>query len=1069
MRLFAGAEERKTAFERNLLPDFAGWLVDEIEQRKPDVLIPAETKGARVLDAALSYAAREYGASPGVPVIYKSALDFIPSETLVSYKALSVEDAVHTGESLKRHREAIKGHRIGQISAVACMGWGRSLSHAEVDCFMRVDEELYNKFLWQLAELVTAPGLPPEVDHFLFELRFPTRFRRGWDLLREAIARYGELTVDGPSHKRDAFQTLTLHQPDLLSAAALDPLAGPNKIRFFPDPDGERVFVVPISFLSLEVGPELQGHTKLSKADATGILAQAGIERSEVGAQLVEASCQRDPQTVFRIAAAAREIEMVEGVQGILARFQPEATIEADREGFERLFGPTAGSRLCVTATRRIKEAGARETPQPNVPVPGAPPVYLDRTVADNTTALAEELKAFHEQVEDPSERCGWSMRTLAEKIGDAVGTMTSRCVDFGLANTTIVPFTAQISLANGALLVERHYRVSEHNRDAERPYLTLAKICLEKAEQALALICHRITTLCPGYEDGQVPVELLTQIVAILRPLVLEQHGLTLEARPAGAGLELIVLDSYEPVRLDGASSTYFKVVDSDDGPMVVVTKGFRDAYEAERLTLDLERITEPIEADVDELVYFINKCEQVERDVLFRGWAMSTDQRLGLTHVRVSLEDALHEARLPLALILRSEDHEPSSGVADRVGTHTGEAREKLELLRGGWSDPAYKRWDPKGGRREGRMRAALNALPPTDPASFYRVPATLIDSLDRVAGLIEVLDRASANRWAGGGEEEAREAAVFVARSAAAVERGLISLAEPDRVAPSVPGDSGKAIYQVAGQLDDLLERMAAFFGATAGTFCGEEGTRRPGRAVGGVRQATVLSLDVAGSTVHGEVREERAHNRWLREGLNVAAQWTRAFGGWELADRRGDELFVEYELDGDAAALAACALLVHAGALRSLGSNEVGWRFHNAIDSGNVEDAGGNNAMGSCLNLAAKLAKTGDAKEENEQVLVTTRAAGHAATELQGTAFATRGEERPIVFDDDSTPRVFETPWVLDADKAVETYCENLDGINENLAAEITALVAGAVEEAPPAAAEPGAEEPGAAAV
>jgi hypothetical protein len=1077
MRLFVGAEERKTAFERNLLPDFADWLVDEIEERQPDVLIPAETKGARVLDAALTYAG-ERGVTPGAPVIYKPALDFIPVETLKKYKALSVEDAVHTGESLKRHSDAIKGHQIGRVSAVACMGWGSSVPQADVDCFMRVDDELYNAFLWQLAELVTAPGLPPEVDHFLFELRFPNRFERGWESLREAIAPFGQLTIDGPSHKGAEFQTLTLHQPELLSAAASDALAGPNKIRFFPDPDGERVFVVPISFLSLEVGPELKEHTKLTKPHATGILARAGLADSEVAAQLVEASCQRDPQTVFRIAAAAREIEMVEGVAGILARFMPKSTIEPDLEGFERLFGPTAGGRLCATVIRRIEEAGARETPQSNVPEPVDPPAYLDRAVADKTKELAKELKEFHDQAEDPGERRGWSMRTLAQKIGDTGGTTISRCVDFGLANTTIVPFTAEIPLPNGARLIERHYRVSEHNRDAERPYLTLDKIRLEKAEQALALICHRITINCPAYADGQVPLGLLTQIVAILRPLVLKQHGLTLEARPTDAGLELIALDSYEPIRVKDITSAYFKVeFPADRPPLVTVSPTFHAEYDAERLLLDLERITEPIEADVDELVWFINELGETERDDLFDGWAMSTDQRLGLTHVRVSLEEAVREARLPLALILRGEDHESSSGMVEEVDTHTEEARAKLKLLRGDWDIPAYDRWKRKGSRREGRMRAALNALPPvdpgagptTDPASFYRVPATLIDSLDRVAGLIEVLDRASARRWAGGGDEEVREAAVFVARSAAAVECGLISLADPDDAPPSVPGDADKAIHQVAEQLDDLLERLAAFFGAAAGTFCGEDGIRRPGRVIGGVREATVLSLDVAGSTVHGEVREERAHNRWLRQGLAVAAQWTRAFGGWELADRRGDELFVEYETDGDAAALAACALLVHSAALRSLESKEVGWRFHNAIDSGKVEDATGNNAMGSCLNLAAKLAKTGDAKEENEQVLVATRAAGHTATDLREAAFAVRGEERVTVVDDDGVSQVSETPWILASAKAVEAYCENLERINEDLEAEIAVQVDGAVEEAPPATEEAGDDEPGAEAV
>ena len=46
----------KTAFERTLLPGFAAWAIEQIARWEPDYIVPAETKGARVLDAALTYA-----------------------------------------------------------------------------------------------------------------------------------------------------------------------------------------------------------------------------------------------------------------------------------------------------------------------------------------------------------------------------------------------------------------------------------------------------------------------------------------------------------------------------------------------------------------------------------------------------------------------------------------------------------------------------------------------------------------------------------------------------------------------------------------------------------------------------------------------------------------------------------------------------------------------------------------------------------------------------------------------------------------------------------------------------
>jgi len=47
-----GPASHKTPFERNLLPSFADWTLEQIQQFKPDFLIPVETKGVHALDAA---------------------------------------------------------------------------------------------------------------------------------------------------------------------------------------------------------------------------------------------------------------------------------------------------------------------------------------------------------------------------------------------------------------------------------------------------------------------------------------------------------------------------------------------------------------------------------------------------------------------------------------------------------------------------------------------------------------------------------------------------------------------------------------------------------------------------------------------------------------------------------------------------------------------------------------------------------------------------------------------------------------------------------------------------------
>ena len=212
-----------------------------------------------MLEAVLTYARDELGAPIEVPVLYGSALSYVDREELRGSRAMLVDDACRTGKSLALLRATVARYEVADIQALACIGLDSDEpDRHRVDCYRNVDEALYQQYVWQLTELVVSRGLPPEVDHFLFELRFPDRLSITWRQLQALLTEYGELTVDGPANRRDELQPMTLHFPRLPGLRGRLDVAphrdGPIKSRF-PDQAGERAFAVPISLpaLSLEV------------------------------------------------------------------------------------------------------------------------------------------------------------------------------------------------------------------------------------------------------------------------------------------------------------------------------------------------------------------------------------------------------------------------------------------------------------------------------------------------------------------------------------------------------------------------------------------------------------------------------------------------------------------------------------------------------------------------------------------------------------------------------------------------------------------------------------------------
>jgi hypothetical protein len=1032
---------RRTAFERNLLPGFSAWVVEQIERWKPDYLIPAETKGARILDAALDYAREEMGRRIAVPILYTGALPYIPAQKLRRSRVMVVDDAVRSGGSIDRHRDEIESYGVREIKPIACVGClpEEGSDRPEVESYLWAESSLYERYVWQLTELVVARGLPPEVDHFLFQLRLPGPFQRSWPRLAGALAPFGTLTVDGPDSRRETPQPVTLHFPHFPGTRSDGPEvgAGANKLRFFPDADRARSFAVPICFPALTL-EHAERQTSLPADRARAAITAEMDTVPEFAALLLEHASSLRPKTIFRIVSACKEVEMIHGLASLLGPNFPASSLRAQAEGFDRLYGPRLGP--LIAAVVAVEIDAALEAPAAPEALPALvvaeDELFLDPDVEEATDKLARRLKDLYDNEEANNAREPWmavgrSMPELAAEVRGSDPLLASRCVDFGLALTTLVPFIAEVNLKGGGLKIERHYRVSENNR-GDHPYSNLDIERRKKSEEALAVICKRLHDSSRHFQAG-VPLEKVAPIVGVLRPLVLEAQSLTLKAVPSlgpESGLRLLLTDTVTGVAVGTEPSSYVLV---DDAGLVVPTPNFFDEYEAKGLILDLDGCTEEIEDEVDRIVKLIEPLDEQGMEQVLDGWARCVDQRLGLTHVHHLLAGAMGKMRAALRSVRAGTDHSAEPGVGSEVRAAVDLAGEDLRRLERDWSGPARKAWEQQRGRGPERLLDSLFA--PKEGGGMYAFAAALGEIVAAVGRHVELLSVASGKFWA---DEPAYVgmAARKASECAGEVTNVLWSLSG-DAVKPAPPPvDDREALRAAAGELLDLVELLDAFSAALAGVYRGHQG-RRPDPADAGVsRQVSVLSLDLAGSTANGELLDAGSNYRWVEGGLNLAAQWTRAFGGAELSDRKGDELTIEFPPSGDAGVLSAAFVLRHTAALRSTEAAAVRWTFHAGVDCGQVDDGDGSNVIGSCINRAAKLAKEA---EPETRILIGEAHAEQCSSELRDPPVGEAAVERTI-----EGRRVLSR--AIDAERAVAALTERVRIAASTLAASVPALPA-----------------------
>ena len=1040
----------KTAFERNLLPGFAEWILEQIEQREPDYLIPVETKGARVFEVVQRYAREELFKSIDIPVIYGPALAYIDPAVLRDSRVMIVDDAVRTGTNLNRHRTKVERYGTSVVQAVACIGDADD-AHPKADCYLSVGADLYREYIWQLAELVVARGLPPEVDHHLFEVRLPGRFYGAWGELVEVLSRYGTLTIDGPASRSEELQPVTLHFPALPGVVtrpgAGTPDEGPSKLRFFPDASSDCVYVVPVSFPALSLR-QPEGATpgsdpesrRYGSADAIGRVRHAVGLAGTVGERLVEAARVLDPGTIFAAATASMEVELMRGLARVLAREMPGCSIRAQHESFDRLYGPPVADGIAADVTRLVgseceTQAVARRGGATEVPIAPAP--HLDAQVAAKTRAIAEHLKRMYvERAREPeydiAERVGLSMGEIVAAFPDLDPLLVSRCVDFGLAMTTLVPYIEVERLPDGTIKVQRRYRVSEPGRDDNRPYADISEVRVGLSAETTAAICHCVAKHSTRYGGDPIPRDLLASLVAILRPLVCDDHSIDLKALSGADGWEVILCEDDRPVTLGEETSPMFVLGAGGVAP----TEKFRERWDGDDLSLDVRKTSEEIEAHILELIPFLDELELEDHHRLLEGWAMSTDRRLGLTHVRRSLDSAIADSRRLLNRILRAEPHAAETAAARAMRPdYITAAREKIELLSSDWAAPARERW-PTPTKRQRRALASLGAA--TAPGGVYALPTELVELMARLAPLAQRLDEVSAEAW-NGVEDRVAETVGSALEVSARVHRVLTSFAD-DYETLVAPEGSRAAIELAATELLDVIRLVKAFVAATASAYRGPQNAhlQPPDEDR---RMASVLSLDLAGSSQHARANKRRIDHEWKNGGLNLAAQWARAFLGREGKGREGDDIWIEFPV-GDPGVLCAAAVQQHVAALSSTGIDDLQWSFHAAVDSGELETGDGGNTMATCMNRVTKLAKLCDEDGETDHVFVTANAWEACSAGLRVTDLSARWEEVQLGEAGDGGELL--RPWAVDSAAVMAKFCERLGALAPFVAEHTSAL-------------------------
>ena len=1053
----------RSAFERRLLPSLARWFLERVEGCSPEYLIPVETKGARLLEAILAYAREELRSTIDVPVIYSTALPYLEAGTLENARVMIVDDAWRTGNNLLRHRQRVEGYGASEVDTVVCVGFPESEPPEEhVWCFKRApNDEQYRELLWQVAELVIARQLPPEVDHHVYRLTVPQRLPVALATLEQALAPYGTVTIDAPASSANSIFGLTLHFPSLPGVRRL-PDEGPvreegaNKLRFFPDPDSGDIFVVPVSFPALEV--EYGESGVVSEERARAVLDTWPGKSAQLGQLLLERAIHATPETLFRTISACAELDLVRGLAEVLAGAYPHGSVrlEPAEELLHRLYGQDVGDAVSAHIKRELNDSLMRSVPQREPDSERSTGrLTLDKQVAETTWQIAEGLvELYRERAQRPDhdarDRVGRSLSEIQATLGGTGGLLVSRCMDLGLSQMTFVPYV-NTEMSDGLANVRRHYRVSETQRDNERPHERIDDVRREVAEETIALIARYLRTRTERYREKPIPVSELTWIVAILRVLVLEDQDIELSVALSDGSPVIQLGGGIAAVTLAETHSDMFRIA----GGGVIPTANFEEAYRTnDALRLDRRGSSVELETRLGLLSELIDaELSDEKLSTALAGWAMSSDERLGLTHVLAALDTTLARHWERLKIILRGEEHTVRPEQKILQGAEGEPALRILAVLREDWRRLVRKGW-PNPNKVERSVMASIAA--PKDAIAVFALMTELCELCEPLGQAVERLERASSALWQAEEHDELKRAEEDAETVAKAVAGACTDVRRTLRAEPDPRPHAGDARAQLQAAARDLLEArdiIASFAAALAGSYKGMKGQRAPSQ-LAPEREATVLFADITKSVERLVSDGFPVSAEWKNTGLNIAAQWAKAFGGAEIQDRPGDAILLDFGQRPEAAVMCAAAIQQHLRALSSTDLRSMSWALHMCIDEGSLRNSDGGAVDGDCIDRSARGAKEDYEGKREDGTLLSATAAARIGAELS-EAEVMRPLEHEIKLTDAELPGALMAVEVVNTGAVLRRLRDRVRALAQRVAASVPSAQEQPADELPQA--------------
>lgn len=169
--------------------------------------------------------------------------------------------------------------------------------------------------------------------------------------------------------------------------------------------------------------------------------------------------------------------------------------------------------------------------------------------------------------------------------------------------------------------------------------------------------------------------------------------------------------------------------------------------------------------------------------------------------------------------------------------------------------------------------------------------------------------------------------------------------------------------------------------------------------------------------------------------------MAVQWARAFRGWPLGERRGDDAVTEFDHHPDAAVLCAAAIQLHGAALCSIGGDDVSWSFHCGVDCGPLTPTT-TNVTGACIDRATKLAKNRSVGEVGKEVFVTRETSARCSPPLREGKFVRNLDPIPVGERDGVS--VTHRPLAIRSAAVMEVFAERVQKLGEEIACEFPSL-------------------------